>query len=71
MARLTIPEKIAKMEAELVEIDNILGKNQGLREVEEGGQGTRFRSSFTSATDIYEIKTILETKLELLYRATV
>jgi hypothetical protein len=70
MPRPTTASEITRLEAELAEVRDLILKQQGLREVEEGGHGTRFRSAFTSAKDLRRIEHDLEARLNVLYGAT-
>ena len=67
MARSTIDEDISRLEIELAALRSKISYQEALREVEEGGAGSRFRTSFTGATALYDRERTLESRLETLY----
>lgn len=67
MARSTIAEDITRLEAELADLRIRITQQQALREMEEGGGGTRFRTQFTPITELYQRERELCARLETLY----
>lgn len=67
MARSTIDEDITRLEAELSALRVKISNQEHLKEMEEGGAGSRFRSAFSSNESLYERERNLVNRLELLY----
>ena len=66
MAELTVAEDIAKLESRLNTLDGKIDKQESLRELEEGGQGARFRTSFTNITELYNERAKVAARLRTL-----
>lgn len=63
-----VDEEIASLKTKIQLIDDKIAEQQHLDELEEGGAGSRFRTSFTSINQLYERRDILNTRLQTLYR---
>ena len=69
MAQSTIAEDITRLEAELASLRVKIGKQEALDELEEGGAGSRFRTSFANIDTLYKREIKLQTRLDALYRS--
>ncbi len=69
MAQSTIAEDITRLEAELTSLRVKIGKQEALDELEEGGAGSRFRTSFANIAELYRREEKLQTRLDSLYRS--
>lgn len=67
MAQSTIDDDIARIEAELTNLRVKIGLQEALREQEEGGAGSRFRTQYTIIDVLYTREERLQTKLDTLY----
>ena len=67
MARTTIDEDITRLEAELNNLRTKISQQEAVREMEEGGAGSRFRTTFTSIQFLYKREAELTHRLETLY----
>lgn len=70
MGRSTIAEDIIRLEAELTSIRTKISTQEAVREIEEGGSGSRFRTVFTPITELYQRERELLTRLDTLYAYT-
>lgn len=66
MAELTISENITRLEARVSALDTKIEEQERFRELEEGGQGARFRTQFTNATELYNEREKLAARLRTL-----
>jgi len=69
MAQKTIAEEIADLEARITLLDKKITEHQMLSELEEGGNGSKFRTRFTNIEKIYSRRDVLNTRLQVLYRS--
>lgn len=67
MARSTIAEDIARLEALLSVIRAQIEKHQSFRKIEEGSASSRFTTEFTDAKTLYAEERKLSAQLETLY----
>ena len=70
MAQSTIAEDIARLEIELANLRTKISAQEALDELEEGGAGSRFRTSFANIDSLYKREEKLQLRLDALYRAT-
>jgi hypothetical protein len=70
MARSTIAEDIARLEAELTALRTKISTQEAVTEMEEGGGGSRFRTGFTDITKLYQRERELVARLDTLYSYT-
>ena len=68
MAQKTIAEDITRLEADIQMLDDISSKQIGLKELEEGGAGSRFRTAYTDPRFLAEYRETLQTKVDTLHR---
>ena len=66
MAWNTVAQEIARLEAELATLDATITSQQAMREMEEGGAGSRFRTQFTLADTLYKRRDEINTRLTTL-----
>ena len=70
MAAETTDERLVRLEAELAVIRGVIASQQAVKEMEEGGAGARFRTSFTPIETLYKQAKDLEIQLQTLYSYT-
>ena len=63
-------DDIARLEVELANLRTKIGNQEELRSLEEGGANSKFRTDFADNESLYKRETILQTRLDTLYRAT-
>ena len=66
MAEQTVPEMITDLESQIIAVQNEINNHQGIRELEEGGAGSRFRTQFANIDSLYTRKNQLENRLRTL-----
>jgi len=66
MAELTISEEITELEVRLSALTTKIENQEGLRELEEGGQGARFRTQFADIGKLYKERDAIRTRLRTL-----
>lgn len=69
MAQSTIAEDITRLEAELANLRSRITNQEHLREQEEGGNSSKFRTSFTDVNTLYKRESTLQRRLDVLYRS--
>jgi hypothetical protein len=67
MARSTITEDIARLEAELSRIRTKIEASEAFRALEEGSASARFRTEFTAIETLYQREAVIVARLETLY----
>jgi len=67
LAQSTIDEDILRIENELTALRAKISEQEAVKEMEEGGAGSRFRTAFTGAEVLYARERELAAKLNLLY----
>ena len=68
MAQSTIADDILRLETELANLREKIGKQEELKELEEGGTG-KFRTEFANIDSLYRREEKLQTRLDALYRS--
>lgn len=68
MAQKTIDEEIASLETKIASLDTKIANQEALKELEEGGAGSRFRTEFANINALYTRRDTLNTRLQTLYR---
>lgn len=68
MASTEITDEIARLEARLASLRSKIEAQEAVKEMEEGGGGTRFRTQFTPIEVLYAQEDELQTKLQTLKR---
>ncbi len=71
MAYNTVKEEIVELELELTELSNRIKAQQHLKQVEEGGAGSRFSTEFTLVQELYKEKNKIKTRLSVLQMGTI
>lgn len=71
MAQLTIEEDITDLEARIELLDTEIKEHQHIKELEEGGGNSRFRTDFGDIGKIYNRRDILNSRLQTLYRSQI
>jgi len=69
MAQSTIAEDITRLEGELASLREKIKAQEELDELEEGGSGSRFRTSYTDIDKLYKREIRLQTRLDTLCRS--
>lgn len=67
MARTTVNDDITRLETELADLRQTIASQKAVGEMEEGGAGSRFRTTFTPLTVLLKERDALVYKLETLY----
>ena len=66
MAELSTSDMIVKLETRIATLEGKIEKQEAFRELEEGGQGARFRTQFSNITDLNDLLEKLRTRLRTL-----
>ena len=66
MAELSISDMIVKLETRIATLEGKIEKQEAFRELEEGGQGARFRTQFSNITELNDLLEKLRTRLRTL-----
>ena len=66
MAEQNVSEEITDLETRITAINSTIDNQQSFRELEEGGSGSRFRTSFTDINKLYRERDRLKTRLRTL-----
>jgi len=67
----TIAEDIADLETRIALLDTKIKEQQHLQELEEGGAGSRFRTSMADIGKLYDRRDTLNTRLQALLRSQI
>jgi len=67
MAWNTSVEEIADLETKVTALDIKISNQEALDELEEGGAGSRFRTSFTNIDSLYKRRDVYNARLTTLY----
>jgi hypothetical protein len=66
MADTTIAEEIAELETRLAALNTKIDEQESFRELEEGGQGARFRTQFADIGKLYKERDHVRIRLRTL-----
>jgi hypothetical protein len=66
MASSEVTDEIARLESRLFAVRSKIEAQEAVREMEEGGGGTRFKTQFTPIEVLYSQENELNTKLQTL-----
>ncbi len=67
MAQKTIAEQITSLETKIDALDTKISNQEALKELEEGGAGSRFRTEFANIDSLYKQREKLNSRLTALY----
>ena len=67
MAQKTVAEQITDLEAKIASLDTKIEAQEALKELEEGGAGSRFRTEFANIDSLYKQREKLNSRLTTLY----
>ncbi len=70
MAWTTVAEQITDLETKILALDTTIAKQQALKELEEGGAGSRCRTEFTKIDSLYKRRDKLNDRLTTLRMAS-
>jgi len=68
MAQTTIDEDITSLETKISSLDTKISNQEAIKELEEGGAGSRFRTEFANINSLYKRRDTLNNRLQTLYR---
>jgi hypothetical protein len=67
MAQKTVAEQITDLETKIDSLDTKIAAQEALKELEEGGAGSRFRTEFANIDSLYREREKLNSRLTTLY----